>query len=46
MGRTRAIFAALLLLGVCFIALGASQSQPDSVFARAATICLECIGIG
>ena len=36
----------LLALGAALIILGVTQGQPLAVFAQAATICLECIGIG
>ena len=36
----------LLLVSVLFLAVGAAQRQAAQVIAKAARICLECIGIG
>ena len=46
MRRSRLILVGLLVLGAAFTAVGLLQGQPQLVFAQAATICLECIGIG
>lgn len=34
------------LLGILFLAVGASQGQLDIIWKKAVMICMECIGIG
>ncbi|MBQ6239043.1 MAG: thioredoxin [Firmicutes bacterium] len=36
----------ILAAGILLIAVGCMLGQPDSVLAKAARICLECVGIG
>lgn len=36
----------MLLLGVALIGVGLSKKQEKSVLAKAARICMECVGIG
>ena len=36
----------LIIISAVLVAFGCLGGQPDSVFAKAATVCLECIGIG
>ncbi len=43
--RNRTAFA-LLLLAVCFVALGVWRGEAEVVFRKAVNICLECIGLG
>ena len=44
--RKRIITFSLIALGVVLIVVGIALKQPDSVFAKAAKICMECVGIG
>ncbi len=44
--RRRIITISLIAAGMFLIAVGILLKQPDSVFAKAAKICMECIGIG
>lgn len=44
--RKRIITFSLLAAGIILIAVGIILKQPDSVFAKAAKICMECVGIG
>ena len=44
--RNRIITFSLIALGVVLIVVGIALKQPDSVFAKAAKICMECVGIG
>ena len=46
MERQRALRAALLFIAVVFVLLGIWREEARTVFVKAATICLECIGIG
>ena len=40
------LFAALAVLGAVFLLYGVFSGKAASVLAKAARICLECIGIG
>ncbi len=44
--RKRIITFSLIGIGVILIIVGIALKQPDSVFAKAARICMECVGIG
>ena len=44
--RKRVITISLIATGVILIVVGIALKQPDSVFAKAAKICMECVGIG
>ena len=44
--RKRIFTFSLIALGVVLIVVGIALKQPDSVFAKAARICMECVGIG
>ena len=44
--RKRAVTFILLALGLVLVIVGIALKQPDSVFAKAAKICMECVGIG
>ena len=44
--RRRIITISLIAAGMILIAVGILLKQPDSVFAKAAKTCMECIGIG
>lgn len=44
--KTNIIKIFILLIAIIFIALGIVNNEPKSVFRKATTICLECIGIG
>lgn len=35
-----------VIIGICFLAMGAMQGQPEIIWKKAVMICLECIGIG
>ena len=39
-------WAALLFIGALLIALGILHNDVTALFTKAATVCLECIGIG
>lgn len=45
-GKRTWIAICLLLLGAGLIIYGISKKQEKSVFAKAARICMECVGIG
>ncbi|MBR4914341.1 MAG: hypothetical protein IKZ42_03595 [Clostridiales bacterium] len=44
--RKRIITFSLIGIGLVLIIVGIALKQPDSVFAKAARICMECVGIG
>ncbi len=44
--RKRIITVSLIAAGVILIVVGIALKQPDSVFSKAAKICMECVGIG
>ncbi|MCI8367920.1 MAG: thioredoxin [Eggerthellaceae bacterium] len=41
-----AVVAVVFVLAVAFVVVGLLQGEAQLVFAKAARICLECIGIG
>ncbi len=44
--KKRIVFIILIAFSAALIAIGCIKGQPDSVMAKAVTVCLECIGIG
>lgn len=44
--RKRIITFSLIGIGIILIIVGIALKQPDSVLAKAARICMECVGIG
>lgn len=42
----RGLGFALLAAAAVLIAVGARLGQPEEVLRKAATVCLECIGVG
>lgn len=38
--------AAVLLIGVLFVAVGVWRGEVEVVFRKAVNICMECIGLG
>ena len=44
--RMTLLRVALLLVAVAFIAIGVWRGEVLEVFRKAATLCLQCIGIG
>ncbi|MCI9414612.1 MAG: thioredoxin [Clostridiales bacterium] len=36
----------LLLIGLIFVAVGVWRGEVETVFRKAVTICMECIGLG
>ena len=44
--KKRILTVCLLLLAAALTVYGIALNQPDSVLAKAVTVCLECIGIG
>ncbi|BCV24621.1 MAG TPA: transposase [Firmicutes bacterium] len=46
MFRRNRLGLALLTAGVVLVALGLLRGEAEAVFEKAASLCLECIGIG
>ena len=44
--RKRIITISLIATGIILIIVGIALKQPDYVLAKAAKICMECVGIG
>lgn len=44
--RTYGTATALLTLGLVFLAIGVWRGEVETVFRKAAQICMECIGLG
>lgn len=44
--RRYGVGVALMLAGVAFLVIGALRGEAETVFRRAANICMECIGLG
>ncbi len=44
--RKRIVTISLIAAGIILIVVGIALKQPESVFSKAARICMECIGIG
>lgn len=44
--RRTLLLGALLALGVCFLLIGISRGEAQTVWIKGIFICLECIGIG
>ena len=42
----RLVPVALIAAGIVMLIIGASRGEIMTVFSKAATVCLECIGIG
>ena len=42
----KALWAALLVLAIIFIIIGVTGGGPQSMLAKAVTICMECVGLG
>ena len=44
--RMRLLSAALLAAALCMCIGGAAAGEAEAVFMKAATVCMECIGLG
>lgn len=44
--KTKMLQIGLILTGLVMIFIGVLRGEPDTVFHKAAMICMECIGIG
>ncbi len=44
--RRHKVTLILLLLGTAFLVIGVKRGEDQTVFRKAANICMECIGLG